>query len=107
MSRSQALLAHRADADFQHLNRIDSPTLQWLGPTGRRIFAAQHLEHDQQLRAAARAIYDVVYPSEEWTPVPFAEAEKFGTVHYRNAVAAAIMARAQLRGEHARQMVLI
>ena len=67
----------------------------------------QHLEHDDQLRAAARAIYDAVYPGEEWTPVPFAEAEKFGTVHYRNAVAAAIMARAQLRGEHARQMVLI
>ncbi len=69
--------------------------------------AVQHLEHDQQLRAAARAIYDVVYPSEEWTPVPFAEAEKFGTVHYRNAVAAAIVARAQLRSEQARQMVLI
>ena len=67
----------------------------------------QHLEHDHQLRAAARAIYDVVYPSEEWTPVPFAEAEKFGTVHYRNAVAAAQIARAQLRADTARQMVLI
>lgn len=67
----------------------------------------QHLEHDHQLRAAARAIYDAVYPSEEWTPVPFAEAEKFGTVHYRNAVAAAIVARAQLSGDPARQMVLI
>ena len=67
----------------------------------------QHLEHDHQLRAAARAIYDAVYPSEEWTPVPFAEAEKFGTVHYRNAVAAAREARVQLRGDAARQMVLI
>ena len=67
----------------------------------------QHLEHDHQLRAAARAIYDAVYPSEEWTPVPFAEAEKFGTVHYRNAVAAARAARVQLRGDAARQMVLI
>ena len=67
----------------------------------------QHLEHDHQLRAAARAIYDAVYPSEEWTPVPFDEAEKFGTVHYRNAVAAAREARVQLRGDAARQMVLI
>ena len=67
----------------------------------------QHLEHDHELRAAARAIYDAVYPSEEWTPVPFAEAEKFGTVHYRNAVAAAREARVQLRGDAARQMVLI
>ncbi len=66
----------------------------------------QHLEHDHQLRAAAQAIYDAVYPNGEWTPFPFAEAEKFGTVHYRNAVAAQI-ARAQLRGEQARQMVLI
>ena len=67
----------------------------------------QNLEHDHQLRAAARAIYDAVYPGEEWTPVPFAEAEKFGTVHYRNAVAAAIIARMQLRGDATRQMVLI
>ena len=67
----------------------------------------QHLKHDHELRAAARAIYDAVYPSEDWTPVPFAEAEKFGTVHYRNAVAAAREARVQLRGDAARQMVLI
>ena len=67
----------------------------------------QHLDHDHQLRAAARAIYDAVSPGEEWTPVPFAEAEKFGTVQYRNAVAAAQIARVQLRGDAARQMVLI
>ena len=67
----------------------------------------QHLDHDHQLRAAAQAIYDAVYPGEEWTPVPFAEAEKFGTVPYRNAVAAAQIARVQLRGDAARQMVLI
>ncbi|AMK24376.1 hypothetical protein [Sphingobium sp. TKS] len=41
------------------------------------------------LRCAARAIYDTVYPSEEWTPVPFDEAERLQTIHYRNAVAAA------------------
>lgn len=69
--------------------------------------AVQHLEHDYQLRAAAQAIYDAVYPNEEWTPVPFAEAEKFGTVHYRNAVAAALVARAQFSGDPALQMVLI
>lgn len=41
------------------------------------------------LREAARAIYDAVYPSAEWTPVSFDEAERFDTVHYRNAVSAA------------------
>lgn len=41
------------------------------------------------LREAARAIYEAVYPSAEWTPVSFDEAERFDTVHYRNAVAAA------------------
>lgn len=42
-----------------------------------------------RLRDAARTIYDTVYPSEEWTPVPFEDAERLETVHYRNAVAAA------------------
>lgn len=40
-------------------------------------------------REAVRAIYDAVYPGEEWMPVPFDEAERFETVHYRNAVTAA------------------
>lgn len=40
-------------------------------------------------REAVRAIYDAVYPGEEWTPVAFDEAERFETVHYRNAVTAA------------------
>ena len=48
---------------------------------------AEH--HQVPLRAAARAIYETVYPSEEWTPVTFDEAERLGTVHYRNAIAAA------------------
>ena len=47
------------------------------------------MQHDVALREAARAIYESVYPGEEWTPVPFVEAERFGTVHYRNAVDAA------------------
>lgn len=65
------------------------------------------LQHDHQLRAAARAIYETVYPGEEWTPVNFDEAERFGTVHYRNAVTAAQNALAQLRNDPTRQMILI
>lgn len=54
------------------------------------------MQHDLQLRAAARAIYDACYPSEEWSPVGFDEAERFGTIHYRQAVDAALQARAVL-----------
>ncbi|WP_449472574.1 hypothetical protein [Sphingobium chungangianum] len=54
------------------------------------------MQHDVRLRAAARAIYDACYPGEEWAPVAFDEAEKFGTVHYRQAVGAAMEARAVL-----------
>ncbi len=54
------------------------------------------MQHDLQLRAAARAIYETVYPSEDWTPVGFDEAERFGTVHYRQAVGAAQQARSVL-----------
>lgn len=54
------------------------------------------MRHDVRLRAAARAIYDACYPGEEWAPVGFEEAERFGTVHYRQAVGAAQGARAAL-----------
>lgn len=66
------------------------------------------MEHDLQLRAAARAIYDACYPSDEWTPVGFAEAERCGTIHYRQAVDAALQARSALasRGEQLRLPVL-
>jgi hypothetical protein len=47
------------------------------------------MEHDLGLRAAARAIYDTCCPTEEWAPCTFDEAERFGTVHYRQAVGAA------------------
>ncbi|WP_267395391.1 MULTISPECIES: hypothetical protein [unclassified Sphingomonas] len=47
------------------------------------------MEHDLQLRAAARAIYDACYSNEEWAPCTFDEAERFGTVHYRQAIGAA------------------
>jgi len=54
------------------------------------------MEHDLQLRAAARAIYDACYPTEDWAPVGFEEAERFKTVHYRQAVGAAQQARGVL-----------
>jgi hypothetical protein len=54
------------------------------------------MEHDLQLRAAARAIYDSCYPSEDWAPVGFDDAERFRTVHYRQAVGAAQAARVLL-----------
>lgn len=47
------------------------------------------MHHDVRLRAAARAIFDAVYPTDEFTPVPFEQAEQFGTVHYRRALEAA------------------
>lgn len=49
--------------------------------------------HDLRLRAAARAIYDACYPSDEWAPVGFDEAERTGTIHYRQAVDAAMQSR--------------
>ncbi|TPG21769.1 hypothetical protein EAH87_04840 [Sphingomonas koreensis] len=62
------------------------------------------MQHDLRLRALARTIYDACYPSEDWTPVDFAEAERLRTVHYRQAVEAAQQARAlcAARGEQLR-----
>ncbi|VXC98291.1 hypothetical protein [Sphingomonas sp. 8AM] len=59
------------------------------------------MEHDLLLRAAARAIYDACYPSDDWSPVGLDEAERWGTVHYRQAVDATLQARTVLavRGE--------
>ena len=51
------------------------------------------MEHDTSMRAAARAIYEAVYPSEDYAPIGFDQAERYGTVHYRQAVDAAIRAR--------------
>lgn len=65
------------------------------------------MQHDVALREAARAIYESVYPGEEWTPVPFEEAERFGTVHYRIAVDAALRADACLDGDATDQLLLI
>lgn len=51
------------------------------------------MHHDMRLRAAARAIFDACYPSDDWSPVRFDEAERLRTVHYRQAVQAAQEAR--------------
>ncbi|MES2270215.1 MAG: hypothetical protein V4533_04970 [Pseudomonadota bacterium] len=56
-------------------------------------------------REAVRAIYDAVYPGEEWTPVPFDEAERFETVHYRNAVTAARGTTASCRLDFQRVLI--
>lgn len=65
------------------------------------------MQHDLQLRATARAIYENVYPSEEWAPVGFDEAERFRTVHYRQAVGAAQDARSVLLSTTEQQLSLI
>jgi hypothetical protein len=51
------------------------------------------------LRAAARAIYDACFPTDEVAPVGFDDAEKFETVHYRRALVAAQGARLHLLDE--------
>jgi hypothetical protein len=66
------------------------------------VAAIRHLmepgmEHDLQLRAAAREIYESCYPSDEWAPFAFDEAERYVTIHYRQAVGAAQRARSVLR----------
>lgn len=47
------------------------------------------MQHDPRLLDAARAIYDACYPTEGWSLFPFEDAEKYGTVEYRQAVARA------------------
>ncbi len=54
------------------------------------------MQHDLCLRAAARAIYDACYPSNDWSPLTFEEAERYRTIHYRQAVNAAQDARGVL-----------
>ena len=64
------------------------------------------MQHDRRLRAAARAIYDACFPTEETAPVGFDEAERFGTIHYRRAVEAAQAASSCLFSDAARQLPL-
>ena len=65
------------------------------------------MQHDARMREAARAIFNAVYPSEEWCPVAFEQAEQFGTVHYRNAVAAAQDARLHFLADVTAQLPLL
>ena len=58
------------------------------------------MQHDLRLRAAARAIYDNVYPAVAPGPFSFDEAERFRTVEYRQAVGAAQDARSVLVAQH-------
>ncbi len=58
------------------------------------------MQHDLRLRAAARAIYDNVYPPADSAPFSFDEAERFGTVEYRQAVGAAQDAWSVLAARH-------
>lgn len=58
------------------------------------------MQHDLRLRAAARMIYDNVYPPVDAVQFSFAEVERFGTVEYRQAVGAAQDARSVLVDQH-------
>jgi hypothetical protein len=65
------------------------------------------MRHDLRLRAAARAIYDACFPTEEVTPVGFEDAEHYGTIHYRRAVQAARAADRELADNQNSQLSLI
>jgi len=63
------------------------------------------MQHDLQLRATARAIYDACYPAEDTTFLSFDEAERHGTAHYRQAAEAAHRARTVLASQE-EQLIL-
>lgn len=65
------------------------------------------MQHDPAMRAAARAIYDAVWPTEELAPVGFEDAERYRTIHYRRAVEAAQRAALELRPVQERQLPLL
>ncbi len=64
------------------------------------------MQHDMQVRTLAKVIYDEVYPSDEWDAFTFEEGERYGTVHYRQAVGAAQKAKSLLLNSDA-QMCFI
>lgn len=66
----------------------------------------QHLRHDLRLRAAASVIYVACYPTDEWAQVNFEDAERLETLHYRQAVEAALLARPIL-ADRAEQLLLL
>jgi len=65
------------------------------------------MRHDSRLRASARAIYDTCYPTDELAPVGFDDAERYGTIHYRRAVQAALEAQREWSGDRTTQLNLI
>lgn len=65
------------------------------------------MQHDVRMREAARAIYNAVYRGDEWSPVTFDEAEQHQSVHYRNAVAAAQVARLHFLADSSAQLALL
>ena len=65
------------------------------------------MQHDPTLRAAARAIYDACFPTDEVAPVGFEDAERYGTIHYRRAIEAAQGARLRFLSTERDQMVLL
>ncbi len=58
------------------------------------------MQHDLRLEAAARVIYDNVYPPDDAVQFSFDEAERFGAVTYRQAIGAAQDARSVLAARH-------
>jgi hypothetical protein len=57
------------------------------------------VQHDLQLRAAARAIYDVCFRADDGARFSFDQAERYGTDHYRQAIGAAQQARSVLNSQ--------
>jgi hypothetical protein len=51
-------------------------------------------------------IYDAVYPSEDWAPISFEKAQRQKTIHYRQAIEAALLARPVLT-DRAEQLSLV
>lgn len=64
------------------------------------------MEHHLPSRAAAHAVYDSAYPTNELAPVGFDGAEEFGFIHYRSAVHAA-WACFSVRADPGEQLPLI
>ena len=64
------------------------------------------MQHDRRLRAAAHAVYDAVYPTDELAPVGFDQSEKYGRIHYRRSVDAA-RACFSVRADEGEQLTLI
>lgn len=54
------------------------------------------MQHDSQMRAAAQAVYEACYPSDDWARLPFEDAERHRAVEYRQSVDAVRQLRSVL-----------